>query len=137
MPIEQLIHRITISLQEILKRLLGSIPKDDFVRLIINNSYLQNPINMSFVQRQHLTLVRVLEILTSLLNLNDNFLIDGTLEVNIIYVQNSQGGRSRKACESFAAKVQRSKAIVEIKNKDNMCLARAIVVGKAKADKHR
>ena len=32
--------------------------------------------------------------------------------------------------------MKNSTSIVELKNKDNMCLARAIAIGKAKADNH-
>ena len=134
-PVEQLIDRITVSLQQMLDQVLVGIPNHDFVRLVINNRHLQTSINLPFVRREHINLATVLQILTNLLNSNEDFLIDGTLEVNLIHVQRMQGGRSKKPWASHGEKIHKSTATVEIKNKDNMCLARAIVVGKAKADK--
>ena len=134
-PVEQLIDRITVSLQEMFDQLLVGIPNHSFVRLVINNRHLQNPINLPFVRRDHINLATVLQILTHLLNSNENFLIDGTLEVNLIHVQRMQGGRSKKPLAFHGEKIYKSTVTVEITNKDNMCLARAIVVGKAKADK--
>ena len=136
-PVEQLIDRITVSLQQMLDQVLVGIPNHDFVRLVINNRHLQTSINLPFVRREHINLATVLQILTNLLNSNEDFLIDGTLEVNLIHVQRMQGGRSKKPWASHGEKIHKSTATVEIKNKDNMCLARAIVVGKAKADKDR
>ena len=92
-PVEQLIDRITVSLQQMLDQLLVGIPNHDFVRLVINNRHLQNSINFPFVRREHINLATVLQILTNLLNSNEDFLIDGTLEVTLIHVQRMQGGR--------------------------------------------
>ena len=105
------------------------------VRLVINNRHLQNPINLPFVRRDHINLATVLHILTNLLNSNEDFLIDGTLEVNLIHVQRMQRGTSKKPWASHGEKIHKSTATVEIKNQNSMCLAKAIVVGKAKDDK--
>ena len=70
-----------------------------------------------------------------MLNSNENFLTDGTLEVHVIHVIMIRGGRTKISHESFAARLKDSKSIVRVVNKDNMCLARAILIGKTKADK--
>ena len=112
-------------------RLLGGIPNQDLFRFIINNRHLQNPKKLPFVRREHINLATILKILTKPLNSNEDFLVDGTLEVNLIHINVVHGGRSRKAWSSFGVKVENSKSIVQIKHKDNMCLAREIVVLKS------
>ena len=116
-PVEQLIDRITLSFQEILDQLLVGIPNHEFVRLVINNRHLQNPINLLFVRREHINLATVLQILTNLLNSNEDFLIDGTLEVNLIHVQRMKGGRSKKPWASQGEKYTNQQQLWKLKTK--------------------
>ena len=58
-----MIARITVALHEMLDRVVQGVPNNDFVRLVISNRYLQNPINLPFVRRGHINVARILDIL--------------------------------------------------------------------------
>ena len=69
-----------------------------------------------------------------MLNSNEEFLIDGFLEVSVINVEAYQGGRRQKGLVDYQTKQKKSTAYIKIENTDNMCMARAIVVSKAFVD---
>ena len=47
MYVNDLMARLTVSIQEVLSRVLDGIPNHDFVRIVISNRYLQNPLYVS------------------------------------------------------------------------------------------
>ena len=114
--------------------ILNGIPDNHFVRLMINNHYLHRPIYIPFGKRNQINAEVILEAIKNVLNSNEEFLIDGFLEVNIIHVEAYQGGRTQKGFVNYQTKQKKSKAYIQIENTDNMCMARAIVVSKAFVD---
>ena len=130
--VDELMIRITLSMQEMLNRLLDGINGHDFVRIVIQNRYLYEAIKLPFIRRDQLNVDVILAAIMNVLNSNKDFLIDGNLKINLIHVAMPRGGRSKKA---FDSRLKKSKSIVRVRNHDNMCLARAIVISKAKADK--
>ena len=67
---------------------------------------------------------------------NDQFTLDDSLNVNVIHVEMPQGsGRKRRDVINLEAYLTKKDCIVQIKNKDDICCARAIVMAKAKYDK--
>ena len=135
LPVDELMARITLSTQEMLNRLLQGVNGHDFIRIVIQNRYLYEAINLPFMRRDQLNVEAVLKAIMAVLNSNEEFLIDGNLKVHLIHVAMQMGGRSKTAFDSFQTRLNKSPSIVKVKNKDNMCLARAIVIGKAKIDK--
>ena len=132
---ETLRARIAAYPQHMLNIILHGIPLHDFVRVVINNQYLQNSINMPLARRKHISGTILLDILEKMLNSNVQLFITGLLEVNVIHVSNPKGGRSKDAFQSFGDRFKNSISISRVKNKDQMCLTRAIVIGKAITDK--
>ena len=130
-----LIQRLTSSLQQMINEILQGIPGDDFVRVMINNHYLHHPIYLPFGRRNQINAETILEAIKNVLNSNEEFLIDGFLEVNVIHVHAPQGGRTQKGYASNAEKLAKKTSVTRVKNKDNMCMARAIVIAKSKIDK--
>ena len=51
-------------------------------------------------------------------------------------ISHDTGAWSRSAAGNFAAFLSKKRCIIQIKNKDNLCCARAIVTAKAKLDNH-
>ena len=47
-----------------------------------------------------------------------------------------KGVRNKTAFDSWESRLKKSTSIAQVKNTDNMCMARAIVIGKAKTDKN-
>ena len=113
---------------------LNGIPDNHFVRLMINNHNLHNPIYIPFDRRIRINVEAILEAIKKVLNSNEEFLIDGFLEVNVVHVEAYQGGARGKGFVDYQTKQKKSTAYIKIKNTDNMCMARAIVVSKAFVD---
>ena len=93
MHVNGLMARLTVSIQEMLNRVLNGIPNHDFVRIVINNRYLQNPIYVPFQRRDQINVHTILDTIEKLLNSNEEFLIDGFLEVSVIHISMPRGGK--------------------------------------------
>jgi hypothetical protein len=108
----------------------------DQVRLILNSDQLDKSISLPFLQRDRLTSARFLAAVERVVQSNDQFTLDDSVSVNVVHVEMPQGGTGPKRnvvnLESF---LRKKDCIVQIKNKDELCCARAIVVAKAKLDR--
>ena len=78
---------------------------------------------------------RILTNLMRILQSNENFDLDDTFDLQILHVEMppaASGPRSTKATKkSIRHNIVTKKNIIEIKNRDNLCCARAIVTAKA------
>ena len=122
--------------QHLFGRLTSDMAPHDQVRLILNSHQLDKSISLPFLQRDRLMPERFLAAVERVVQSNDQFTLDDSVSVNVIHVEMPQGGTGRKRdvvnLESF---LRKKDCIVQIKNKDELCCARAIVVPKAKLDK--
>jgi hypothetical protein len=108
----------------------------DQVRLILNSQQLDKPISLPFLQRDRLTPERFLAAVERVVQFNDQFTLDDSVNVNVIHVEMPQGGTGRKRdVVNLESYLTRKRGIVQMKNKDDLCCARAIVVAKGKLDK--
>jgi hypothetical protein len=122
--------------QSLFDRLTSDMAPHDQVRLILNSHQLDRPISLPFLQRDRLTPQRFLAAVERVVQSNDQFTLDDSVNVNVVHVEMPQGGTGRKRdvvnLESYLTK---KRGIIQIKNKDDLCCARAIIVAKAKLDK--
>jgi hypothetical protein len=122
--------------QSLFDRLTSDMAPRDQVRLILKSHQLDRPISLPFLQRDRLTPQRFLAAVERVVQSNDQFTLDESVSVNVVHVEMPQGGTGRKRdvvnLESYLTK---KRGIIQIKNKDDLCCARAIVVAKAKLDK--
>jgi hypothetical protein len=66
---------------------------------------------------------------------NREFRLNDSVNVNVIHVEMPHGGKGTKRSEiSLEKHLARKGSIIRIQNKDELCLARALVVAKAKID---
>lgn len=83
---------------------------------------------------------RIMTNLMHILQSNENFELDDTFDLPILHVEMppaASGPRSTKATEKFVRhNIVTKKNIIEIKNHDNLCCARAIVTAKAWAERN-
>ena len=108
----------------------------DQIRLILNSHQLDKPISLPFLQRDGLNPERFLAAVERVVQSNEQFTLDDSVNVNVVHVEMPHGGTGRKRnivnLESYLTK---KRGIVQIKNKDGLCCARAIIVAKAKYNK--
>ena len=91
MCVNDLMARLTVTIQEMLNGVLDGITNHEFVRIVINNRYLQNPIYVPFQRRDQINVQTILDTNEKLLNFNEEFLIDAILEFNMIHVYMPRG----------------------------------------------
>ena len=122
--------------QHLFDRLTTDMAPLDQVRLILNSHQLDRPISLPFLQRDRLTPERFLAAVERVVQSNDHFTLDDSVSVNVVHVEMPKGtGRKRHDVVNLESYLTKKRGIVKIKNKDDLCCARAIVVAKAKLDK--
>ena len=124
-------------LHEIFESLLDSITRDipehDQVRFVLHSPQLEKPISLPFMALSRLTTERVLAQIERVIQSNHEFRLIDSVEVNLVHVEMPNGGRGSKRFEINLEKhLINKKSIVRIQNKDDLCLARALVVSIAK-----
>jgi hypothetical protein len=90
---------------------------------------------LPFLQRDRLTPERFLAAVERVVQSNDQFTLDDSVNVNVVHVEMSNGaGRKRRDVVNLESYLTKKRGIVQIKNKDDLCCARANILAKAKLD---
>ena len=121
--------------QQILDETIGGVPPQDQVHLILHSNQLEYPITFPFMAPERLTTERILAEIQRVIQSNQEFQLNDTVDVNVIHVSMPSGGKGSKRSEINLEKhLEKKRSIVRIQNGDNLCMARALVVAKAKVD---
>ena len=121
--------------QHILDDTVGGIPSHDQMRMIIHSNQLEYPIAFPFMPPQRLTTERILSAVERVGQSNQHFRLNDTVDVNVIHVSMPLGGKGRKRTDVNLEKhLEKKRSVVCIQNKDNLCMAQALVVAKARVD---
>ena len=125
-------HKIIYHLLEDVKE--GMAPNDQ-VRFILRSEQLQTPISLPFMPVERLTAERVFSALERVIQSNQEFRLNDTVTIDINHVESPQGSGGRKRTTYNIDEFLNQKgSVVRIKNKDDLCLARALVVARAKKE---
>ena len=115
----------------------GMAPNDQ-VRFILRSEQLETPISIPFMTVKRLTTERVYSQLERVIQSNQEFRLNDTVTIDINHVESPVGsGRSKlkRTTYNIDDYLDQKNSVVRIKNNDDLCLARALVVGIAKVDK--
>ena len=132
---------VVLTLRRLFSALFGELTRgaksEDLVRVTVQSPSLDYPISIPFLKVNELTADRFMSELERVLQSNEDFLIDSGLIIEVTLVDMPNGG-ARKHCkfvntEKFCLD---KRCILQIRNNDDLCCARAIVTAKAKLDKH-
>ena len=126
--------------QAIFEHLLNDVTRDmnekDQVRFVLRSDQLDTPISIPFIPLAQLTTERVFSQIERVIQSNRDFRLNDTVTVDIIRVEEPQGsGRSKRTTLNIREYLKGKKSIITINNNDNLCLARALVVGVARIEK--
>ena len=114
---------------------IGGVPPQDQVRVILHSTQLEYPITFPFMTPERLTTERILAEFQRVIQSNQEFRLNDTVDVNVIHVSMPSGGKGSKRSEINLEKhLEKKRSIVRIQNDDDLCMARALVVAKAKLD---
>ena len=135
LEIKDVHERLHEVFQHILDDTVGGIPSRDQVQMIIHSTQLEYPIAFPLKPAQALTTERILSEVERVVQSNQDFRLNDTVDVNVIHVSMPSGGKGRKRTEMNLEKhLEKKRSVVRIQNKDDLCMARALVVAKAKVD---
>ena len=126
-------HKIFHHLLEDVKE--GMAPNDQ-VRFILRSDQLETPISLPFMPVERLTAERVYSELERVIQSNQEFRLNDTVTIDINHVLAPVGsGRKKRTTFDIDDYLHEKKSVVRIKNnKDDLCLARALVVARAKKE---
>ena len=109
---------------------------NDQVRFILHSDQLQTPIVIPFCPLQELTTEKVLSHVEKVVQSNEEFRLNNTVNIDLIHVEMPQGsGRRKRDIVDIRDYLKKKKSIIPINNKDNLCLARALAVSIARIEK--
>ena len=121
--------------QQVLDEAIGGISPQDQVRFVLRSNQLKYPINFPFMAPSRLTTERILAEFERVIQSNKEFRLNDTVEINVIHVSMPTGGKGTKRSEvNLEKRLERKKSIIRIRNDDDLCMARALMVAKAKLD---
>ena len=128
--------------QAIFQHILNDVTRDmnekDHVRFVLRSDQLDLPISMPFMPLAQLTTERVFSQIERVIQSNQDFRLNDTVTVDIIRVEEPQGGASngryKRTIVNIREYLKKKKSVITITNKDNLCLARALVVAIARIE---
>ena len=134
-PIEKKLEVIISILQHVLDQVLVNVGENDRVRIVLDSNHLpRGPIFTPIINKDQLTVDRWMLAIEQVLNSQQEFRIDDSFEVMVEFVKTPTGGCIKDLPALLARKLLKKRCVVRIQNRDNLCMARALVVGKALAD---
>ena len=114
----------------------GMAPNDQ-VRFILRSEQLETPISLPFMPVERLTAERVYSELERVIQFNQEFRLNDTVTIDLNHVESPVGSRGKgkkRTTYNIDDYLDEKTSVVRIRNKDDLCLARALVVARAKTD---
>ena len=115
----------------------GMNPTDQ-VRFVLQSKQLQSPISLPFCAFGELTTEKVFSQVEKVVQSNEEFRLNDTVNIDILRVQMPQGSgksRGRRTTYDLREYLKKKQSVICINNNDNYCLARALAVSIAKIEK--
>ena len=113
----------------------GMNPTDQ-VRFVLSSNQLQTPIAIPFCSLEELTTEKVLSQVEKVVQSNEEFRLNTTVNIDVIRVEMPHGsGRSNRTILNIRDYLKKKGSVITITNKDDLCLARALVVSIARIEK--
>ena len=128
------IPTIDLILVHILEEVLRDVRNTDRVRLRLESRGLDRPIYTSITQKNQLTVYRWMADVARVLNSHEDFAMDDSFYVMVEYCKVPGGGCLDLLPDLLTKTLIRKRSVICIGNADNLCLARCLVVAKARVD---
>ena len=122
--------------EELLNDITGGMNEKDQVRFVLRSTQLDTPISLPFMPVLQLTPERVFSQIERVIQSNRDFRLNDTVVVDLVHVEAPQGeGKKGRVHLDIKEFLRSKRSVVTILNKDNLCLARALVMAIAKIEK--
>ena len=124
-------------LTSILSDMTAGMADRDQIRFVMHSPQLNSPISLPFMPLKELTPTRLMFEIERGLQSHEEFVLGDDPHINLIHVKMPSGSgnanRKRNGVK-LQTRLVRKRCITTIKNKDELCAARAIVTGIAKVE---
>ena len=124
--------------QHLLEDVTEGMNSTDQVRFVLSSNQLQTPIAIPFCSLEELTTEKVLSHVEKVVQSNEEFRLNTTVNIDVIRVEMPHGsGRSKlkRHIVNIRDYLKKKGSVITINNKDNLCLARALAVSIARIEK--
>ena len=128
-------HRTQAIIEHLLNDVTAGMDEQDQVRFVLRSEQLDTPISMPFMPVVQLTPERVFSQIERVIQSNRDFRLNDTVVVDVVHVEAPQGGSRRRTTLNIKEFLHKKKSVITIRNNDDLCLARALVVAIAKSEK--
>ena len=128
------IPTIDLILEHILEQILQDVGDTDRVRLRLESRGLDRPIYTSITQKNQLTVYRWMADVARVLNSHEDFALDESFFVMVEFCKVPGGGCLDELPTLLRSTLLRKRSVICIENTDTLCLARSLVVAKARVD---
>ena len=119
----------------LLKDVTEGMNSTDQVRFVLRSNQLQFPISLPFCPLEELTTEKVLSQVEKVVQSNEEFRLNDTVNIDLIRVAMPHGsGRSKRTTLNVRDYLGKKRSVIPITNKDDLCLARALVVSIARIE---
>ncbi len=125
---------VRIIFDQLLNDITGGMKENDQIRFVLRTEQLDTPISLPFMPVSRLTPERVYSQIERVVQSHQEFRLNESVVVDIVHVEMPEGRGKRKRSDIDLGSYLRSKgSVITIRNDDDLCLARALVVAIAKA----
>ena len=120
----------------LLKDVTEGMNSTDQVRFVLSSNQLQTPIALPFCPLEELTTEKVLSHVEKVVQSNEEFRLNTTVNIDVIRVEMPRGsGRLKRTTFNIRDYLRKKRSVIPISNKDDLCLARALAVSIARIEK--
>ena len=134
---EEVVPTMVSILQHVLDSVLVNVAETDLVRLCIDHRSLDIPIWIIAAHKSQLTVDRWMLEVQKVLNSQEEVRFDESFSIIVSYATPPAGSALVNVLRPLQNRLSKSTSVVVIKNKDEICMARAIVVGIARLNGDR
>jgi hypothetical protein len=123
--------------QSIISNITEFMVPTDLIRLSVQCPELDFPITMPFTKVFELNAVRLLSEIERVLQSYEEFVLDESLDIEMIHASLPKGGVGKRChCVDLPKMMKDKRCFIRIENNDDICCARALVTTQAKLEGH-
>ncbi|XP_063965780.1 uncharacterized protein LOC129254369 [Lytechinus pictus] len=119
----------------IISRLTEGFLNGDLVGFILSGSNLRQDVGIPLTRYDQLSVDRILALLEQILQSNEDFNISEGFKIRLVHIRMPQGGKGSENMIPLDKFIRKKGRFIQITNKDELCLGRALVVAMAHAHK--
>ncbi|KAL9977099.1 hypothetical protein ACROYT_G014470 [Oculina patagonica] len=112
--------------------------ENDLVRFVLQSRSLDYPISLPFMPRHELNAERIMGEVQRVLQSNEKVNLKDGMHVHLVHVGMPQGGIATRKRKHYGFNLSKfldaKKCVIRIRNKDSLCLARALVTDIARQE---